>query len=299
LLSVLIPCYNYNVSLLLSKLQNQLNKQSFKFEIILNDDSSSDATIDNENRKTVEKIGASYIKNKKNLGRTATRQNLAKVAKYDKLLFMDVDVLPLNEDFIEKFDVENNTFQVIFGGINYSSEKPEKSKILRWTYGKAREARPLQERLKNPYLSIISQCFLIDKTLFLKANNFLSNRYGVDVLFCNNLDELNAKVKHIDNPILHLGLETSFTFIKKTEQGLIALHEFEKKGLLPNNYKKIQTTYITISRSGLLNIFMIIMKRVKGQILKNLISSKPSLLFFDLYRLQYFASLHKQEISND
>lgn len=299
MLSVLIPCYNYNASRLLFNLQNQLEKEGFEYEIILNDDCSSDVVLDKENKKTAEKIGAIYLKNKKNLGRTATRQNLAKEAMYDKLLFMDVDVLPLQNDFIKKFDIRDNRFQVIFGGITYTNEKPDKNKILRWTYGKAREAKPLEKRSKNPFLSIISQCFLIEKTLFLKTNNFLSNRYGVDVLFCNNLESHKAKVKHIDNPILHLGLESSTSFIKKTKQGLKALYEFEIKGLLPNDYKKIQNAYLKISKSGLLSIFLFIMKIMKGQILKNLNSTRPSLLLFDLYRLQYFASLHKQEISHD
>lgn len=293
MLSVLIPCYNYNVSNLLKALDFQLKKQSFQYEIILNDDCSSDLETEKINKYTVENIGGKYIKNKENLGRTATRQNLAKSALYDKLLFMDADVMPVNDDFINKFDLSNLKADLVFGGITYAKKKPEKNKILRWTYGKSREAKPLTERQKHPYLSIISQCFLIKKSIFLSTNSFLENKYGVDIVFCFNLEKAGAKVKHIDNPIVHLGLENNTSFIKKSEKGLEALIEFEQKKLIPNNFKNLQISYLKLSKSNLIKLFILKMDLFKRLILFNLKSSKPSLLLFDLYRLYYFTKLHK------
>ncbi len=293
MLSVLIPCYNYDATLLLKKIHKQLIRQSFQHEIILIDDCSTNDLLDQKNKKIAEKVNAIYIKNKENLGRTATRQKLAKTARYDKLLFMDADVLPVNENFIETFNIENDNHDVIFGGITYSKERPEKKMRLRWTYGKAREAKDNKERLENPYLSIISQCFLIRKSVFLSANNFLENKYGVDIVFCFNLKRLNASIKHIENPILHLGLEYNSSFIKKTEKGLESLLEFEKRELIPNNFKKLQSYYQKLAKTGLNKIYEIVFTIVKTTVLRNLKSSNPSLLLFDLYRLYYFSRLHK------
>lgn len=298
MLSVLIPCYNYDASALLNCLYAQLKQLNFDYEILLCDDFSPDESLRSSNQKTAVKTYATYIQNKKNLGRTATRQKLANQAKYKNLLFMDVDVLPLHDNFIEKFDVEKTENQIIFGGVTYRTKKPERNEILRWTYGKAREAKTIRDRLMQPYLSIISQCFLIDKDLFLKANSFLENRYGVDVLFCHNLQTLGASVKHIDNPIIHLGLENNSAFIEKTKKGLKALLEFENKNSLPENYKKIQKAYLKLSKAGLIFLFMYFMKFITPMVLKNLKSSKPSLLLFDLYRLQYYAQLKTHQLKN-
>lgn len=298
MLSVLIPCYNYDASAILNSLYKQLKPLNFNYEILICDDHSPDESLKTINNKTAEQTNATYIQNQTNLGRTATRQKLAKQAKYERLLFMDVDVLPVKDNFIEKFNIGNTEYQVVFGGITYINEKPEKKEILRWTYGKSREAKTIQDRLMHPYLSIISQCFLINKDLFLKANSFLDNRYGVDVIFCYNLQTLGASVKHIDNPIIHLGLENNSAFIEKTLKGLKALLEFENKNLLPTNYKKIQKAYINLSQTGLIFLFMFFMKMIKPLVLKNLRGTKPSLLLFDLFRLHYFAKLKTHQTQN-
>ena len=52
--------------------------------------------------------------------------------------------------------VEIEEPDVMFGGIAYSEEKPEKDKTLRWTFGRVREARPAAVRKTHPYY-VISQ----------------------------------------------------------------------------------------------------------------------------------------------
>lgn len=63
----------------------------------------------------------------------------------------------------------------------------------------------------------------------MKVNDTLENQYGLDVLFCQNLEKRQVVVKHIDNPVIHLGLEDNRSFIEKTKKGLDSLFYFEKE----------------------------------------------------------------------
>ena len=291
MISILIPTYNYDITNLVTNLVEQLEQSKIAFEILVLDDASTIQEIKIKNKEISSFENCFLIENTENKGRTATRQALAEKANNQWLLFLDADVIPKNNDFIDIFEVDNQTADVVFGGITYEESKPESDKILRWKYGKAREAKPVSEREKMPYLSIISQCFLIKKSVFLKANDFHENVYGVDVLFAQNLEKLQVKVLHINNPILHLGLESSESFINKTKKGLESLYQFEKEQKIPKEYRPIQKAYQSLKKNGALKLFMKIMKNFDRAILKNLKSSSPSLFLFDLYRLSYYAHL--------
>mgnify|MGYP000232582310 CR=1 FL=1 len=76
--------------------QLDVNDQILFFEILVLDDASTDKQCSSENKKINALDHCSYLENEKNIGRTATRNILAKKAKYDWLLFLDADVIPLN-----------------------------------------------------------------------------------------------------------------------------------------------------------------------------------------------------------
>ncbi|GGD85406.1 glycosyltransferase family 2 protein [Planktosalinus lacus] len=292
MISILIPTYNYDITTLVTRLVEQLEQSKVAFEILVLDDASTNQEIKIKNKEISSFENCFLIENAENQGRTATRQALAEKANNQWLLFMDADVLPKNNDFIKKFDVENQISDVVFGGISYEEQKPEKEKVLRWKYGKAREAKPVAERKKMPHLSIISQCFLIQKKVFLQANDFHDNVYGVDVLFAQNLEKMKTTVQHIDNPIVHLGLESSAQFIEKSKKGLQSLYRFEKETKITNDYRPIQKAYRSLERNKLDSFFMKSMQLFEKSIFKNLQSSNPSLFLFDLYRLYFFTKLH-------
>jgi glycosyltransferase involved in cell wall biosynthesis len=291
MLSVLIPTYNYNIQQLVKLLNSQLSNVDFEYEILVLDDCSPRQDLITANQ-TVENLPHCFFhRNDNNLGRTATRQKLAKLARFDYLLFMDADVLPKNNDFIKIFDIKKQTKDVMFGGITYSKKRPNPDQILRWKYGSAREAKSLQDRNVKPYLSIISQCFLIRRYLFIEINNFLSNQYGLDVLFSQKLENKKAIIQHIDNPVVHHGLETNKAFIEKTIKGLKTLFELEQSGDIPNNYRPIQKARLFLSRYKLSYMFTKLIGLLEQLILKNLNGRNPSLFIFDVYRLYIYQKM--------
>ena len=169
MLSILIPIYNYNVYPLVSEIHEQAKATGIDFEIICIDDTSN--TIFSENEKINTLSNSCYELLKANIGRSKIRNLLAQKAKYDWLLFLDADVFPKNKNFISEYIRYINTEEkMVNGGLLYQEKKPEESKLLRWVYGKNREALDCKTRIKNPYLSALTLNFLISKSVFSKVS---------------------------------------------------------------------------------------------------------------------------------
>ena len=294
MLSILIPTYHYNAYPLAIQLEKQALKANIIFELICVDDGSfSHLNIENQKINTL--TNCKFIEAKTNIGRTASRQFLAEKAQYNWLLFLDADTIPISSNFIKNLvEYLNSNFQVVFGGISYQDIKPSSDKLLRWYYGSERETRSLDERLKRPYQSLISGAFTIEKNLFLSINSkFLNNAYGLDILFAHELRLLKTSVKHIDNPVYHLGIEESTKYLIKSKSALDTLSIMLKNNIVRKNATNLLNTYNKLSIFGIASVFGKIMLTFNTNIEKNLLGSSPNLLLFDLYRLGYFCRIHK------
>jgi len=292
MLSILIPIYNYNVYPLVLELQLQCLEYEIVFEIIVMDDGSSTFFLENEKINTL--IHSRYKILDSNIGRSKIRNLLAKKANYDWLLFLDADVFPKNKTFISEYIAHINTEEkIVNGGLLYQDEKPDRDKLLRWVYGKKREALHYKARTKNPYLSSLTLNFLIQKSVFEKVtfNETIPNLRHEDTLFSYNLRQKNIKIVHIDNPIYHLGLDDFKIAIKKENESITALKYLIENKLLPPDYVRISKIFMTIKKLNLVFAFVFFYKITRLTFLKNLSSNNPSLFIFDLYRLGYLCSL--------
>ncbi|WP_121667162.1 glycosyltransferase [Mesonia aquimarina] len=293
MISVLIPTYNYSIIDLVQELYQQIKETEVPFEIIIADDSSTNKKVSIKNKEFLSRItDCIYIENHKNIGRTATRNLLAKKAVFDNLLFLDADIMPRHKNFIHLFlksSLEKN--DLIFGGITYKKESFNPDCSLRWKFGNEREEKNVQQRNKNPYLSIISGCIFIKKDCFIEFNSFLDDFYGTDILFTYNLKINRINVLHINNPVYHLGLEHNKKFLRKSKKAIETLIHFEEKELLPNNYSSLQKAYLKLKKNGLTKIFKYIINPFNIKIEKILQTKTPPLFLFDLYRLYYLVKL--------
>lgn len=295
MLSVLIPTYNYSIFSLVSMLFEQLEKEKIDFEIICLDDASSKFHTENQQINALK--NCSYTILEKNIGRSCIRNLLAKKANFENLLFLDADVIPLCENFIATYLLHvNSEEKVVYGGVRYQTKKPEKSKILRWVYGKSRESLPVQERNKNEYLSFLTMHFLAKKKLFEKVSfNESMTKWGhEDTLFSSDLKKNSIKILHIENPIIHLGLENSIAYLEKSEQALKSLKFLIDNQLIDPEYVRLSKKEKMLQNFGLKPFFLIFYHLTKRIFLRNLRGKKPSILFFDLYRLGYFCNLNSK-----
>tara|TARA_A100000171_G_scaffold51983_1_gene68348 strand:+ start:12509 stop:13399 length:891 start_codon:yes stop_codon:yes gene_type:complete len=294
MLSILIPTYNHNVFQLVTRLNNELETVEIPYEILVFDDNSSEPLPDNDRIVTYKKTHLKKLS--KNIGRSAIRLQLAQAAAYDWILFLDADVMPVASNFIQKYvDACSNTAQeVLFGGISYAEEKPPKKQLLRWEYGRNREVQPVKERQKKPHF-VITQNVLIKKETYLSLPIPTENFYGDDLVFSQELKRKNSNVLHIENPVLHLGLESSEKYLKKALSAVKSIVMLEENGTLDNDLTKLQQTYLQLKRYRLLGVFKLYFSAKKKKMEQNLLSSTPNLRWFDLYRLLYYIELKSEK----
>jgi glycosyltransferase involved in cell wall biosynthesis len=291
MLSILIPTYNYAILALVKNVHQQCLEAQIPFEIIcLDDQSDNDYQIENQVISTLP--NCIYNVNQTNVGRTRTRQRLAEQAKYDWLLFLDADVIPVSSAFIQHYidAIQPNT--VIFGGYQYEKESTDATKILRYRYGKEREEKYASERNKNPYTFVFSGNMLVPKSIFLNFNYQANEKnYGMDIYFGYQLYQQHISVLHLDNPILHLGLETNEVYFQKALQGVESRKKYllHEKGV--DQMNPLVQAYAKLKKMGLTKLVAVGFKIVAPFLKKNILSTNPKLVFFDIYRLGYLCSL--------
>lgn len=295
MLSILIPTYNYNVYPLVSELHRQCLKSKINFEILCQDDSSK--TFEPENLKINNLENCRFEVLEKNIGRSGIRNLLAQKAQFDILLFLDADTIPVHTDFIQKYVNQiNDSEKVVFGGIEYQKEKPNNDQLLRWIYGNARESLSVEKRNTNPNINALTSNLLINKNVFV-SNQFDKSiiSYGYeDLLFLSELKKKQIVVKHIHNPTYHMGLETSQQFLDKTKTALENLKLISKNSLLESHESKILSSYSFLKRFYLTALITFLFKKTERKITKNLLSQKPYLMLFDLYKLGYYCCIQSQ-----
>lgn len=299
MLSILVPTYNYKVYPLVLELQAQCSELKIVFEIIVLDDFSSSFFPENKQINTL--THCSYKILDSNVGRSKIRNLLAQKANYDWLLFLDADVMPKNKNFISTYLQHiNNEVKIVNGGLLYQNEKPAKTKLLRWVYGKDREALDHKTRAKNPYLCSLTLNFLVHKAVFEKVlfNETIPNLRHEDTLFSYNLKQKKIKIEHIDNPIYHFGLDDFENAIRKENESLFALKFLIDNNLLAPDYVRISKLISRLKQLKLIPVFAFFHKITRFIILKKLAGRNPSLFHFDFYRLSYLCQLENKYSEN-
>jgi glycosyltransferase involved in cell wall biosynthesis len=295
-LSICIPIYNYNVGRLVQDLHNQAASAGFPFEILLIDD-ASDEKFRKLNR-SIELEKLRYIQLYENIGRSKIRNRLAEEAVFPYLLFMDCDSAVFSSLYIQNYTRFFESEIVCCGGRIYEDKAPADSTRLRWKYGVKRECTPAAKRSRNPNAGFISNNFLIHKSLFDKVefNTGLDGYGHEDTLFGLELLGRGIMVRHIDNPLIHLGLETASVFLGKTENGIANLYRIEL--LLREKYpeyirhSRLMRSKLLLQKFHLTGCVSKLFNLIHRQMKRYLLKGKPSLLIFDLYRLGLLCSIH-------
>jgi len=297
MLSILIPTYNYDITNLVNQVHKQCINAKIKFEIIYYDDNSEKFTY--ENKRTIDSLNNTrIIFSKINLGRIEARQILADEAKYNWLLFLDADVIPKSDKFIEHYiNKMTSNYDGIYGGFAYTKESPNDDSILRWKYGRKFEEVDATKRNLKPYQLIISANFIIKKAAFNKINSKINRKsYGLDNYFAALLKQNKMKVLHINNEVLHFGLENSQTYLNKVEECIITLlWLYNGKKMFEHN-NKLLSVFIKVKRFKLNYLINNLYSIFSSSIKRNLISSNPNMFLLQFYKILYIC--HKDLENN-
>jgi glycosyltransferase involved in cell wall biosynthesis len=301
MLTINIPVYNIDARPLVLQLAEQARKLNAEVEIRVYDDGSDEKTK-TLNRELGNQPGVIYAELTQNLGRSAIRNKMAADSKFDNLLFIDADSKIVSGDFLKMYLDNAKVHPVLCGGTTYLSQPPNNpEKLLRWIYGSKREAIPAERRNRKKGFIITSNNFFIEKNLFL-STRFREDigKYGhEDTLLGYDLYKKGVVPFHIQNPVEHTGLENAEIFLKKTQTAIENLY-FIAEELLKNDavfkkqvqfLKRYKTISVFLPEIFLQKCFSVFRKKIE----KNLMGEKPRLLYFDLYKLCYFATIKNRK----
>ena len=291
MISILIPCYDYNAYPLVSKLEKQALILNINFEIICIDDASF-SSKNETNQKINLLTNSRFIESKKNLGRIKNRLLLAENSQYNWLLFIDVDANPIGESFLKNYTSYIDKGTIFFGGSVY--KKSENTNCsLRYKFGKKREEINSIQRSKNPYKYISSRNFMCKKDVIVETlSKIESVSYGNDYVFGSILKRKNINITHFDNPVLIENIEENSIFIRKTHQALDNVIKCYKEGKLQKHSITLLKVYKILDVLFMKGVFIKLTNIFRDKIEQNLHRENPNLFLFDVYRLNYICKIN-------
>ena len=301
-ISLLVPVLDYDIIALVYSMKNAMGKVPEFYEILIGDDGSSAEY--HEKYLSLETDNVKVITSEKNIGRAAIRNKLALEAKGDFLLFIDADVMVPGtaEAYILKWLPFVNISRVICGGTLYHESAPgDPDKLLRWKYGKWREQKSAAERNKHPHSGFSTFNVLIEKSVFSKIRfNEELKQYGhEDTLLGYQLKKAGIGILHIDNGLIHEGLESNRDFLNKTKLGIENLSKLYDKVTDNKSFSEtvlILKIYNKLKYFGVTRILAAIFIRYRDRMEIRLDSSDISLLLFGFYKMSMFCTY--REIHN-
>ena len=295
-ISLLIPVFDYDIIALVHSMKDAMGKVPEFYEILIGDDGSSAEY--RKKYRSLEEDNVKVISSKKNIGRAAIRNRLALEAKGDFLIFIDADVmLPgTAEAYMLKWLPFLNNSRVICGGTLYHDSAPgDPDKLLRWKYGKWREQKSAVERNKHPHRGFSTFNVLFEKSVFSKIRfNEELKQYGhEDTLLGFQLKKAGIDILHIDNGLMHEGLESNREFLNKTKLGIENLSKLYDKVTDKKSFSEtvlMLKIYYKLRLLGLTRILAAIFIRYRDRMEIRLDSSNISLLLFAFYKMCMFCT---------
>ena len=228
-LSILIPVYNWNVTLLLRKILDEINGFSLdgKVEVIVLDDCSTAADILRDNENFVEENRHAYLHYRRldrNTGRSVVRNILTEQAQGDFFLFLDCDVLPDSGRFIRNYleYVQRNDHDVVCGGRSYLTRILPGTEYDYYEYfGKRKEVKSAEVRNAMPWRHILTSNVMVRKHVYRAVpfnEQFIG--YGYEDIEWGIRLAKQWSILHIDNTASHLGLISKATAHEKMQQAV-------------------------------------------------------------------------------
>ena len=289
MLSILIPVYRYDVRALVRELIRQAESRPLAdYEILVFDDGSPE-DFRRLNRELSELDHVLYVEMARNLGRAGIRNYLAQQSIYPYLLFLDSDVYPEHDDFLDRYLRWLPTSSILCGGRSYAPEPPDNSKCyLHWHYGSQREVKSAEVRNHRPHFGFMSNNFLTPREIVLQQPfpSFFSGYGHEDTLWAHQLERAGVSILHLDNPARHLGLETTGDFIRKQRRAVENLQLV--KARYPDLDTRLIQTVERLEQFGSLSISHKVLQRMSRELLRQVYRIPPRLQALDLLKLKWY-----------
>ena len=288
MLSILIPIYNFDVRQLVKELHAQALSLPVPAEILCFDD-CSEAHWKVLNREVGQLPLAHYQECPQNLGRSRIRNLLADTARGSHLLFLDCDSQVPDNAYLHSYAEAMDEKSLLYGGRIYQEGPPDDPRLfLHWRYGIRREEMPPAHRREHPYHHFMTNNFLLPASVFhsIRFDERLLQYGHEDTLFGMELRQRNIPIRHLDNPLVHIGLEPAESFLDKTRKGVCNLAFLYRSGT--GIETRLTLFYEKLRRRRLIGLAKGVLMRLRPLLLDNLMSRHPNLFFLDLFKLSLF-----------
>ena len=184
---------------------------------------------------------------------------------------------------------------VVCGGVKNVDSFPSDDFSLRYIYEYTADKKRSAALLPlSPYACFTTFNFLISRAIFLKIKfNESFTQYGYeDALFGVELKQRGISIRHIDNPLIHNGLDMNSEFLRKTE---VALCTLSTLGTTMQQEASVSRTAFRLKRLYLDNLFGGFYRISSPLMRKNLLSKRPSMFLFSLYKLGYYITITSRD----
>lgn len=217
-LSVLVPFFGDDAADLLSALDKQM--MGLSIEVLFYDDGTGDdALTDRMSEATASANGAiSLITNLENKGRSAARNALFEAARSDWVLFLDADMLPAREDFLQNYLslINVRAADILFGGFEVEARAEDADRDVHRALSAVSDCLTLDERQASGPQYVASSNLCVRRDV-LEEEPFDSGFSGwgwEDSEWAARVSKRYTLI-HVDNPAIHLGLETTDTLLRR------------------------------------------------------------------------------------
>ncbi|MBW3558510.1 MAG: glycosyltransferase family 2 protein [Proteobacteria bacterium] len=217
-LSVLIPFHGDDPRPLLEALDRQAAGLDGRIEIVVLDDGDPDRVRAGAVAADVAVLRApARLVSVPNEGRARGRNRLARHARSERLLFLDSDMLPDDEDFLQRW--AHVEAPVAFGGFTVDGAPVTPHTVLHQAMSRGSDCLPAAHRSRAPEKHVFTSNLLVRREVF-ECERFDESFTGwgwEDVEWAMRVGR-RWPILHIDNTATHLGLDTAETLTRKYEQ---------------------------------------------------------------------------------
>ena len=297
-ISILIPTYAFAPLRLVGELADMCTASPLcdDYEISVIDDGSGDTKTIAQAEAINRLPHCSFTALPHHLGKSALLNRAAAAAKYPLLLLVDSDARMYSPQLITTYlkTARANPAAVICGGVHTSPQSVTPDNRLRFRYEMAAAARNKDCRWRqHPYSRFTTFNMMLQKKLLsdIPFNEDLRSYGYEDTMFGLQLRQHGIPVIHIDNPLIHTGIDNNASFLAKTET---ALRNLSKLDAVYQQSITVSAVAMQIRRFGLAAFFRVLHTLFRGCERRNLLGKHPNLLLFKLYKIGYFLSLTKR-----
>lgn len=217
-LSVLIPFFRDDATALLTALDSQV--QDLPIEILFYDDGTQNPDLTTRMGEAASQAAAAValITNSENNGRSAARNALFEAARAEWVLFLDADMLPARDNFLQAYLslTEAQTGDILFGGFEVEDHAEDADRDVHRALSEVSDCLTLDQRQAAGPQYVASSNLCVRRDVLLKEpfDSGFSGWGWEDSEWAARVSK-RFTLLHVDNAAIHLGLETTETLLHR------------------------------------------------------------------------------------